>query len=76
MCVCVCKRKLSVKKQTYLADAYSNVFRYKRDVFGYTKGGRTQASKQLNRTSQFKAVFIPHGNSRMRSGYVVQTQGS
>lgn len=35
-------------------------------MLGYIKGGRTQALKQLNRTSQFKAVFIPHGNSRMR----------
>ena len=74
--MCQCVYVNSVKKQTYLAGAYINAFRYKHDVFGYAKGGRTQASKQLNRTSQFKAVFIPHGNSRMRSGCAVQTQGS
>lgn len=54
----------------------SNSTTYMHGMLGCIKGGRARASKQLNRTSQFKAVFIPHGNSRMRPGYAVQTRGS
>lgn len=36
--------------------------------FGTSKARAcTRASKQLNRTSQFKAMFIPRSNSHMRS---------